>query len=183
MGGSRGPGRSPTRSPRRTAGRSTARGGSARAAAAAAKGAGSRFTGRAIVLLAVLVLLLASYTSTLHAWWQARGDIAETRAEIAMREAAIEDLQDEKTRWNDPAFVKQQARERFGWVMPGEVGYRVIGADGTVTGDAPTLDDPPDPQDRRWYDTLWGSVQAADRAEAATPDDPDPDEVLESEQE
>lgn len=128
-----------------------------------------------------MLLLLASYTSSLHAWWQARGDIQEARAEIAMREAAIENLQDEKIRWNDPAFVKQKARERFGWVMPGEVGYRVIGADGEVSGDAPSLDEPPDPEGRQWYDTLWGSVEAAGRTESAEQPVADPDTVLEQE--
>ncbi len=58
------------------------------------------------------------------------------RAALEVRKAAAEDeiaeLQDIEQRWNDPAFIRNQARERFGWVMPGEVGYRVIGLDGEV---------------------------------------------------
>ena len=129
-----------------------------------------------------MLLLLVSYTSALHAWWQQRGEIQEARAEIAMREASIERLTDTKTRWEDPAYVKQQARERFGWVMPGEVGYRVIGSDGTVSGDAPTLDEPPAPGQDAWYDTLWGSVEAAGRTPSAADPvpTPDPDTVLEN---
>ena len=55
-----------------------------------------------------------------------------------------------------------QARLRFGWVMPGEVGYRVIGADGEVlAGDGATLDhadrNRPAEQDPDWWDTAWGS--------------------------
>ncbi|KQO39989.1 hypothetical protein ASF05_15315 [Aeromicrobium sp. Leaf245] len=143
-----------------------------------ARGMGQRFTTRAVLLLAVLLLLLASYTSALHAWWQQRGEIQQLKAEIATREASIEDLGDTEDRWNDSAYVRQQARERFGWVMPGEVGYRVIGSDGTVQGDVPTLDDPPDPTQKQWYDTLWGSVEASGRTPSARTPLPDPDEVL-----
>lgn len=130
------------------------------------------------MLLAVLLLLLASYTSALHAWWQQRGEIQQLKAEIVTRQTSIERLGDTKARWKDDAYVRQQARERFGWVMPGEVGYRVIGADGSVEGDAPTLDDPPDPTKKQWYDTLWGSVEASGRTPSAKEPVPEPDEVL-----
>lgn len=133
-----------------------------------------------MLLLAVLLLLLASYTSALHAWWQQRGEIQQLKAQIATSEASIEELGDTEARWNDSNYVRQQARERFGWVMPGEVGYRVIGADGTVEGDVPTLDEPPEPGQKEWYDTLWGSVEAAGRTPSAAAPVPDPDEVLEN---
>ena len=90
-----------------------------------------------------MLLLVASYTSALHAWWEQRGEIQSAKAEIVMRRDAIGQLKDTKARFNDPAFIKQQARARFGWVMPGEVGYRVIGSDGAVQGEVPTLDAPP----------------------------------------
>ena len=30
--------------------------------------------------------------------------------------------------------MKTQARERLGWVVPGEIGYKVVGADGKPLG-------------------------------------------------
>ncbi len=154
----------------------------ARTQAAAAKkpartGSGPQLTTRAIVLLSVVLLLVASYTSTLHAWWEQRGDIQESRARIAISKQAIADLKDEKARWEDPAYVKQQARARFGWVMPGEVGYRVIGADGVVRGDVPTLDDPPTAKTPQWYDKLWGSVKQSGKEPSAKKTE-DPDAVI-----
>ena len=86
------------------------------------------------MLLAVVLLLIASYTSTLHAWWEQRADIQPTKAEIAMRSSDRRASRTQKARWNDPAYVKQQAKQRFGWVTPGEVGYRVIGSDGSRQG-------------------------------------------------
>lgn len=140
----------------------------------------AKFTTRAIILMSVVLLLLASYTSSFHAWWQQRQDIQSTKAEIVMRKDAIKQLQDDKARWDDRAFVEQQARERFGWVLPGEVGYRVIGSDGKVQGNVPTLDAPPVPQAKQWYDRLWGTVVESGKSPKAaeqTPT-PDPDAVL-----
>jgi cell division protein FtsB len=137
-----------------------------------------RFTTRAVVLLSVVLLLVASYTSALHAWWAQRGEIQSARAEIVMRREAINELKDTKARFNDPAYVKQQARARFGWVMPGEVGYRVIGSDGSVQGEVPTLGEPPVAHQRQWYDTLWVSVQKAGQKPPKAKPAENPDEVL-----
>ena len=158
----------------RTPGRTTK---SAAAKKPTRTGSGPQLTTRAIVLLSVVLLLVASYTSTLHAWWEQRGDIQASRAEIVMRKQAIVDLEDEKARWNDPAYVKQQARARFGWVMPGEVGYRVIGADGVVRGDVPTLDEPPAATTPQWYDKLWGSVKQSGKEPTAKKTE-DPNAVI-----
>lgn len=128
--------------------------------------------------MAVVLLLLASYTSSLHAWWSQRQDIQSTRAEIVMRTNAIKELRDDKARWSDRAFVEQQARERFGWVLPGEVGYRVIGSDGKVQGNVPTLDSPPVPTTKQWYDRLWGSVVESGKPPKKAVLVPDPSKVL-----
>ena len=108
-----------------------------------------------------MVLLIASYATLLHTMWQQRQDIRATEAEIEMRKSAIAELEDDAARWDDPAFVEQQARERFGWVLPGEVGYRVVDADGEVQGDVPQLADPPSDAPPAWYDQLWESVKVA----------------------
>jgi cell division protein FtsB len=144
-------------------------------------GRGPQFTTRAVILLSVVLLLIASYTSSFHAWWDQRGEIQSTKAEIAMRKDAIRVLRDDKERWNDRAFVEQQARARFGWVLPGEVGYRVIGSDGKVQGDVPTLDPPPVPETKQWYGKLWGTVEESGKQPKKKAVAPDPDKVLKKE--
>jgi cell division protein FtsB len=142
----------------------------------------ARFTTRAIILLTVVLLLVASYVTSLNAWWQQRQEIQSTKAQIATTKAQIAELRDDEARWEDPAYVEQQARKRFGWVMPGEVGYRVIGADGEVQGDVAELDDAPDETPDSWQARLWASVEQADAPPAAAEQDstptPDPDKVL-----
>jgi hypothetical protein len=61
--------------------------------------------------------------------------------------------------------------------MPGEVGYRVIGADGRIQGELSAPTDVPEPTVTRWYNVLWGSVEAAGRQPGPT-HAADPDKVL-----
>lgn len=176
---SRGPGRSSSRRPAGSSAANRRPVGAGRGRPASPRGRQApRFTTRAVVLLSVVLLLVASYTSALHAWWAQRGEIQSAKAEIVMRREAINRLEDTKARFNDPAYIKQQARARFGWVMPGEVGYRVIGSDGSVQGEVPTLDAPPAARSRQWYDTLWGSVEQAGRKPPKAKPTENPDEVL-----
>ena len=117
------------------------------------------------MLLLVVAVLSVSYASSVRAWIHQRGEINTLTADIAEREATIKALKLEKKRWNDPAYIETQARLRFGWLMPGETGYRVIGADGEVldTGEA-ELSAPADVDSTEhveWWDTAWGSVEEA----------------------
>ena len=127
---------------------------------------GARITGRALVLVAVFVLLGLSYASSLRIYLDQQHQLALADQQIAERTARIADLEAELDRWDDPAFVRAQARDRLGWVMPGEVGYRVIGEDGEPIGGGVTIESeqqlPAGEHDPMWWDRLWGSIRTAD---------------------
>ena len=127
---------------------------------------GSRnLTGRAAVVLLVLGALIVSYAQSLRVWFDQHQQVSALNQEIRDRQKRVGELNDEITRWGDDAYVKAQARQRLGWVMPGEVGYRVIGADGKPLGAPPEPTTPSDgtadTQKPTWYTKLWGSVQGA----------------------
>jgi hypothetical protein len=124
-----------------------------------------------------MAALIVSYASSLRAWSEQQSRLADLRAEKAERAQRVAELEREVERWQDPAYVEAQARERFGWVMPGEVGYRVIGVDGKIQGELSAPTDVPDPTVTRWYNVLWGSVEAAGR-QPGTTRTADPDKVL-----
>jgi cell division protein FtsB len=146
----------------------------ARAAAAAAAAAAppsaaprkqSRFTGRAMVLLLVLSVLTISYASSLKAYFQQHSEIQQLKGQIASSESSISALENEQARWHDPAYVREQARARFGYLMPGQTSYVVIGADGRPLAAQSTLSDPRTSRAGRtptaWWTTEWKSVQLA----------------------
>jgi cell division protein FtsB len=117
-----------------------------------------------VVLVLVLAALTMSYASSMRAYITQRSHIQDLKAAIAQREASIEALEREKRRWDDPAFVKAQARERFGYLMPGETGYQVLGEDGKpLEGDA-ELADPGEAAKAvptAWWSDAWDSVELA----------------------
>jgi cell division protein FtsB len=156
----------------RTAAKS--QGGSARTAAATRRSSAvlqravrANLTARALALVVVVLVLTISYATSLRIYFSQAHEIASTKAQIAQSQAAIDDLQGQLARWNDPAYVTAQARERLGWLVPGETGYTVVGADGKPLGggltlDASTTTDPEQAQPM-WWDRMWGSVAAADK--------------------
>ncbi|GAB2568319.1 hypothetical protein GCM10009593_01600 [Microlunatus antarcticus] len=127
----------------------------------------ANLTARALALVVVVLVLTISYATSLRIYFSQAHEIATTKAEIADSQAAIGDLQGQIARWNDPAYVAAQARERLGWLVPGETGYTVVGADGKPLGGGLTLDSSattdPEQQQPMWWDRMWGSVKAADK--------------------
>ena len=145
-----------------------------------------RITQRAIVVVVVLVILLVSYATTLRVYLNQQYQLAELRQQIAAHEESISRLGDEIERWEDPEYVKIQARERLGWVVPGEIGFRVLGPDGKPYGGGSQIGAAKLPEGeyaRTWWDRMWSSVAAADDpapiedasiSEPVRPDEPEP---------
>lgn len=121
----------------------------------------------------VVAVLLVSYASSMRAWLDQRAHINELEQQIASDQAEVDRLTNEKRRWDDPAYVKAQARARFGYVMPGEISYRVIDEDGQPLGGTVELSEPTTTtgdEGPAWWEHAWGSLEAAGA---------DPDEVEE----
>ena len=130
-------------------------------------------TRRAIILFAVLSVLALSYVGSLRVYLIQQRDLATATEQIAQRTARVAELEGELERWRDPDYVRAQARTRLGWVMPGEIGYRVIGRDGQVLSGGTEVEGigthTASDFDPRWWDRLAGSVAAADDPQPVGP--------------
>ncbi len=149
--------------------------GSERARATAVDQPRPRFTNRMAILVVVLAVLVVSYASSMRAYLQQRSHINDLNSQIASSEKDISALEREKRRWTDDAYVETQARERFGWVLPGETSYQVIDRNGKPLERSDKLTDP-DSVARQVPTPWWGKVndtlQAADHPKKApTPKD------------
>ena len=144
-----------------------------RRAAAAARRRAS-LTARAIALAVVLLILTISYASSLRIYFAQAHEIAATRAEIAERQQRIAELRASWPAGTTRSYVRTQARERLGWVVPGEIGYKVVDADGKPLGGGAEIsaDAPEAVRSRRdaWWAKLWGSVAAADKPAPVEPE-------------
>ena len=120
------------------------------------------FSGRMLALAVVMIAITIMLAPTVKIFFDKRAEIAALNADIAAREAEGNSLRQQVSRWQDPNYVKQQARDRINMVMPGETGYWVFGSDlpagesSSQTGAAAQ-----DPADLPWVDSLWESITRA----------------------
>ena len=114
----------------------------------------------------MLLILTISYASSLRIYFAQAHEISAIKADIASRQQRIDVLSGELARWDDAAYVSAQARERLGWVVPGETGFTVVDANGEPLGGGAQIEAeaaPPAQVKDAWWDKMWGSVEAADK--------------------
>ena len=120
------------------------------------------FSGRMLALAVVMVAITIMLAPTVKIFFDKKAEIDALNADIAARQAEGDALRQQVSRWQDPNYVKQQARDRINMVMPGETGYWVFGSD-LPAGE--TSSQPgaaaQDPADLPWVDSLWESITRA----------------------
>lgn len=123
----------------------------------------------------VLAVLTVSFASSMRAYLQQQEHISDLRSQIAETSVKIDKLEREKRRWDDEAYVKDQARLRFGYIMPGETGYMVIDEQGNPLDSPDQLTDAgdlPEEKPEAWWTTAWDSMEAAGFPNRDKPDTP-----------
>lgn len=115
-------------------------------------------SGRTFSLVAVFFIFALVLAPPIQNYFTQRAQINALRAQVDGDRAALEAARLELTRWQDPDYVKAQARERLHFVMPGERQYIVTGTpngDGEVTANkvADQLED-----GAPWYTRMIASI-------------------------
>lgn len=115
--------------------------------------------------------MLAGVLSPFVRAWVAQGNRIEAlQTDIDQREERLADLQLAEQRWQDPNYVTAQARKRFTYVMPGEIGYvvldtpRVVADKQNPSGAAARA---VSESKASWVSSVWGSVEEAGQARAS----------------
>jgi len=122
-------------------------------------GARSALTPRAAILTVVIAVVVASIALPLRDLVAQRNRINALRDRQTTATAELRAMNEQIARWNDPAFVAVQARERLHFVLPGQVGYVVLEAD-----NAPVLlhgKAPKSGRSQSWYAAVWGGIKRA----------------------
>ncbi len=113
-------------SPRRTrTGTSAGRGTSAQNVDVREWASGIRLSAFSVIMLSLVVLGAWVLVPTLGTFIDQRQKIAALETSIQVSEDEIEALKLERERWEDPAYITTQARERLYYVKPGEVVYLI----------------------------------------------------------
>jgi len=86
---------------------------------------GIRLSGFMVIMLSLVVLGAWVLVPTLGTYIDQRQKIAALEVSIQVSADEIDALEQERERWEDPAYITTQARERLYYVKPGEVVYLV----------------------------------------------------------
>jgi cell division protein FtsB len=116
------------------------------------------------VLVLVLAGLMVSYASSFRAYLDQRHQVEQLETSIDRSRTEIAALQREKQRWADPAYVIAQARARFAFGFPGEIGFQVLDENGRPLDHDDSLSDPTrQVEDPEWWQETLSSLEAAGR--------------------
>lgn len=88
-----------------------------------------------LTILAVVILGVVTLAPTVQTLFVQRQQILDLQAQVDQAKKAVADMTEERKRWDDPVYVRAQARDRLYYVMPGEVSYLVMDASGVDMSD------------------------------------------------
>jgi cell division protein FtsB len=116
-----------------------------------------------IIMLGLVVLAAFTLVPTIGTYVDQRQQIAALAASVQVSQEEVADLEAQRSRWRDPAYITTQARERLYYVKPGEVVYLVdddLAAAERPREQAPVTDDV-EQTSTDWMTQLVRSVTAA----------------------
>lgn len=101
-----------------------------------------RISGFTFIVLVLLVLGVVVLAPSLKLLIEQRQQISALQKSVNSQQNDVSKLKDQVARWNDPAYIVSQARNRLLFVYPGEYSYLVIENDtsGTASDSTPISD-------------------------------------------
>ena len=124
---------------------------------------------RLLVVLIVAAILSVMLVPSLYQWWQQERELAQIKAQVAEQQQKNADMQRQIDLWNDPDYISTQARERLGFVRPGETQYTVVDPGPQYQDSALAAAAASTGPARPWVQQLGILVGKADQPPSATP--------------
>ena len=95
----------------------------------------SNFDARNALVLVMIVVGVVTVAPNVQTFFSYRQQIADMQAQVDAEKKQLADMIVERKRWDDPVYVRSQARQRLYYVLPGEVSYLVMDAGSVNTSD------------------------------------------------
>ncbi|MCY7412956.1 MAG: septum formation initiator family protein [Salinibacterium sp.] len=127
-----------------------------------------RLSGFTVLMLGIVVLAVIVLAPNLRIFFEQRQQIAALEQQVDEKQDSVISLEGELARWDDPAYIESQARERLLFVYPGEYSYLVIGdAEVARTSDGAPISDQIHTTQVDWVRSVLQSVFTAGLTDAA----------------
>jgi cell division protein FtsB len=126
---------------------------------------------RAAILAAVICVLTLTIAGPVRTYFAQRTEMKQLETIQAQLRSQISDLEQQKVKLADPVFIAAQARERLGFVMPGEIPYQVqLPATPGGPDALPGTNTVAPPSGQPWYTSLWNTIADAPHGPPPVPE-------------
>ena len=132
----------------------------------AAEAPGSTRIARILTLAAVALAVFLVVFSPLRSWMDQQQQARSLAAQIAQVKAQNAELEAEIKRYQDPEYISRQARERLGYVKPGEITYVVVDPPGAKKPQLTSGWTDKDTNDLPWFRQIVVGLEVAGAAPA-----------------
>jgi cell division protein FtsB len=113
---------------------------------------------RAAILAALACVLTLTIAGPVRTYFAQRTEMDQLAASEASLRRQITDLEQKKGKLADPAYVAAQARERLGFVMPGDIPFQVQLPPSAASSPQPGADAAKPANNDPWYTSLWHTI-------------------------
>ena len=129
---------------------------------------------RAAILAVVVCVLTLTIAGPVRTYFGQRTEMKQLTDAQAQLRSQITDLEQQKVKLADPAYIAAQARERLGFVMPGDIPYQVQLPPSDMPQATPVGTDPAKPPSGQpWYTSLWHTIADAPHGISQIPQAPE----------
>jgi cell division protein FtsB len=120
-----------------------------------------RTNNRALAFIVIIFILTLAIAPPVKHYFTQRAQINSLESQLSADSVALQKAREELLRWQDPEYIKSQARERLHFVLPGERQYIVVDGSTTPTQDNTTEIASALTDGQPWYARLIASISEA----------------------
>ena len=117
-----------------------------------------RTSNRVLALSAIFFILALTIAPPVKHYFTQRAQISALKAQLSADNTALEKAREELLLWQDPEYIKSQARERLHFVLPGERQYIVTDGDNNPKQNGSTKIASSLADGQPWYARLIASI-------------------------
>ena len=119
-------------------------------------------SGRTFAITGIFFALALFLAPPIKSYFTQRAQISALQSQLSSDRAALVAAKKELLLWQDPEYIKSQARERLHFVMPGERQYIVTGGDESQDPIANEVDVVENlPEGQPWFTRMIASITEA----------------------
>ena len=120
-----------------------------------------RTNNRALAFIVIIFILTLAIAPPVKHYFTQRAQINSLESQLAADNVALQKAREELLRWQDPEYIKSQARERLHFVLPGERQYIVVDGSTTPSQENATEIASALTDGQPWYARLIASISEA----------------------